>query len=77
MRYGYGRFWARGAGGGGRDKKINAKLEPSHARWCAVQWQVHLSAFPCEKLRVEIVERESNNAEVTTRHTLKIRAFLT
>ena len=30
----------------------------------------------CEKLRVEIIERESNNAKVTTRHTLKIRAFL-
>ena len=25
----------------------------------------------CEKLRVEMIERESNNAEVTTRHTLK------
>jgi len=28
-----------------------------------------------QKLRVEIIERRGNNAEVTTRHTLKIRAF--
>jgi len=34
-----------------------------------------IAHYISQKLRVEIIERRGNNAEVTTRHTLKIRAF--
>ena len=72
MRDGEKRLWARGREEEEETKRVSVLADIAMYRRKFPSFALFTpTLLSCEKLRVEIVERESNNVEVTTRHTLQ------